>query len=77
MDVNRRKFLKITLIGGTAFLVGKVIGPLFSKFINASSDSSASSARNIPVTFNVVEDKKGLSIYDNFGEEIFQIDNKA
>ena len=74
MDISRRKFLKITLIGGTAFLVGKVIGPLFSKFINTLSDSPS---KNTPVTFNVVEDKKGLSIYDNSGEEIFQIDNKA
>lgn len=76
-DKNRRKFITVMLIGGGAFLVEKVLTPLFSRFL---SDSSAKT--NLPnktgfESFKVVENKKCLSVYDNSGEEILQIDREA
>ena len=68
MNEDRRKFLKIALIGSASFIVGKILGPLFSKFLDNSSSKTSSGS------FRIVEDKKVLSIYDNSGEEIFQID---
>ena len=76
MDKNRRKFLKIVLIGGGTLLVGKVLNPLFS----ALDDSSAKIGlpeKTAPKAFHVVENKKIFSIYDNSGEEIFQIDKEV
>lgn len=34
MDKNRRKFLKIILIGSGALIAGKILGPLFSEFLD-------------------------------------------
>jgi hypothetical protein len=68
---NRRKFLKIVLIGGSSFIVGKVLGPLFSDFFDGST------AKNDPVAFKVVGDKKTFSVYDDTGEEVLQIDNSV
>ena len=73
MNSNRRKFLKVVLIGGASFIVGKVLGSLLSKFMDGSSvknDSIASS-------FKFVEDKKSLYVYDISGEEVLQIDKAA
>ncbi len=76
MDKNRRKFLKILLIGGGTLLVGKIMGPLFSKSLDNSvsitPDSSDSKKDSTP--FKLAEDEKSLSVYDEAGEEIFQID---
>jgi len=36
MDENRRKFLKIIFIGSGALLMEKVLGPLFSRFLDSS-----------------------------------------
>ncbi len=74
MDNNRRKFLKIILIGGGAFVVGKILNPLFSKFSDSPLAKSDLSIKHEASTFKVIEDKKSLSIYDASGEEIFQID---
>jgi hypothetical protein len=74
VDKNRRKFIKVMLIGGASFITGKILAPLLSKSLN-NLDSPR--AQNDPVTFNIVENKKTLSVYDNSGEEIFQIDNNA
>lgn len=71
MDIDRRNFLKIILIGSGALLVEKVLGPLFSEF------SDNSSTKNNSTTFQVIEDKKSLSIYDSSGEEVLQIDKKT
>ena len=73
MNKERRKFLKIILIGSGTFIMGKIFSPLFLKFLNNSN----SSAKTNSSTFQIVENKKGLSIYDDYGEEIFQIDNGA
>jgi len=71
VDNNRRNFLKIILIGGGTFIAGKVLGPLFSNSLINPPAKDKSSA------FKIVEDKKVLSIYDNSGEEIFQIDKES
>jgi hypothetical protein len=77
VDKNRRKFIKIVLIGSASFIVGKILGPLFSRSLD-----NPFAKTNLPVktksgTFRIVENKKILSVYDNSGEEIFQIDKGA
>lgn len=75
MDVERRKFLKIILIGSGTFLVGRVFGPLFSKFLDDSSIDPGSKTKADPVAFHVIKNKDKLSFYDDSGDEVFQIDN--
>ncbi len=59
-------------------MVGKIIGPLFSKlFLDDISAKNDSTPANDSVSFRVVEDKKTFSVYDDSGEEIFQIDKGA
>ena len=78
MNIDRRKFLKIVLIGGASFIVGKVFGPLFSKFIdNFNSDTNSNLGKIDSSKFKIIENDRVMSILDNSGEEIFQIDNKA
>ncbi|MCK9351238.1 MAG: hypothetical protein M0P76_00465 [Candidatus Pacebacteria bacterium] len=82
MDKERRNFLKIILIGSGTLLAGKVLGPLFSRRLDSSftrtdpSDNINSLAKSSS-SFKIVENDKVLSIYDNAGEEIFQIDKGA
>lgn len=71
MDKNRRKFLKVTLIGSGVFLANKVLGPLLARLLDDSVAKVDSAA------FKVRENKKILSVYDSSGEEIFQIDKGA
>jgi len=78
MNEGRRTFLKVIFIGSGAFLANKILAPLFSFF----EDSSAKTETYPPnktsfKNFQIIEDKKRLSIYDNSGEEIFQIDKEA
>lgn len=80
MDENRRKFLKIIFIGSGVFLMERVLGPVLSFFNDspAKTDAKTSSSDKISFKgFQVVEDKKALSIYDSSGEEILQIDKKV
>ncbi len=67
MNKNRRKFLKLVLIGSTAFVAGKVFGPFITKF-SSTSQAKASSA------FRVDEDDQSFLIYDDTGAEVLQID---
>lgn len=77
MNKDRRKFLKILLIGSGTLLVGKVVGPLFSGLLDNSKTKEAALSENSG-SFKIVEDKKTFSIYDrSSGEEIFQIDKGA
>lgn len=69
MNKNRRKFLKILVIGGGVLVVGKVFGPRLLEFLSPTP-KVAKDFEN----FNVTEDKKGLTISDKKGEEIFIID---
>lgn len=73
MDKDRRKFLKILLIGSGTLLVGKLFGPLFSRFFDGSF-AKTNSLKTSLATFRVDENKKKLSVYDDFGEEVLQID---
>jgi hypothetical protein len=93
MDQERRTFLKIVLIGSGTLLAGKILNPLFSRrqndpimakisnHLNGPSDrtkiDSPKKSDSFSSSFKVVENEKILSIYDNSGEEIFQIDKEA
>lgn len=77
MNQNRRKFLKIVFIGSGALLVEKILGPLFSKFLDKPPPSNNLVNRTAFGDFRVVENKKILSVHDSSGEEIFQIDKGA
>lgn len=80
MDKDRRKFLKILLIGSTSFIAGKILGPLLSNFFDHSftkDNAKTAEAGSSSEHFRVVENKQILSVYDNSGEEIFQIDKGA
>lgn len=77
MDKNRRKFLKIILVGGGALIVGKVLDPIFSKSMNNPLTKADPPAQTSRSEFKIVENKKILSVYDRHGEEIFQIDKEA
>ncbi|MGD0977362.1 MAG: hypothetical protein ABR875_03670 [Minisyncoccia bacterium] len=77
MDKNRRKFLKILLIGSGTFLVVRIFGPLFSKFLNTSlakNEPLQHIGDNNSTAFRVVNGQKSFSVYDESGEEILQID---
>lgn len=75
MDKSRRKFLKLIFIGSGTFIMGKILSPLFSKSFAKSLDRPL--AEKERPNFQVVENKKTLSIYDNSGEEILQIDKSS
>ena len=77
IDKNRRKLLAVMLIGSGTFLVQKVLGPLFSGFLNDSSGKTILPNKTSFDSFQVVENKKTLSVYDNSGEEILQIDKEG
>lgn len=72
MDKKRRKFLKILAIGSGTLLMGEVLSPLLSKLLDNSSTKAKD--KPSPKAFRVVENETILSVYDNSGEEIFQID---
>lgn len=81
MNEDRRQFLKIALIGSASFILGKIFGPVFSVLLDntsAKADSEEKLKKKIASpAFRVHEDKHILSIYDESGEEIFQIDKDA
>ena len=78
IDKNRRKLLTVMLIGSGAFLAEKILGPILS-FLSDPSAAKNSLLNNSGPRggFKVVENRKGLSVYDNSGEEIFQIDREV
>ena len=79
MNKDRRTFLKILFIGGGALFVEGVLGSLFSKSFYRSSTIANSFNKPLSTTknFRVIENSKGLSIYDSSGEEVFQIDKRT
>ena len=79
IDKNRRKFLTVMLIGSGAFLVEKILTPLFSRFLNSPPTPAKTGLLNKTAFggFQVTENKKGLSVYDSSGEEILQIDKEG
>jgi hypothetical protein len=74
---NRRKFLTVILIGSGALLVEKFLTPFFTNFLNGQPIKTNLLDKTGSTGFQVVENKKGLSVYDNSGEEILQIDREA
>lgn len=74
MDKNRRKFLKVILIGSGTLIMGKILGPLFSRSLNSLDNPLA---KNDPKLFRVFENEEILSIYDDSGVEVFQIDKRG
>lgn len=77
MDINRRKFLKMLVVGGGVVAAEKFFGPVFSWFSHGASAKTASSLETGFRDFRIVENKNGLSIRDDSGEEILQIDKEA
>jgi hypothetical protein len=77
IDKNRRKFLTVMLIGSGAFLVEKILTPLFARFLNNPPAKTSLSPKTSFMGFQVAENKKSLSVYDSSGEEILQIDKEA
>lgn len=67
------------LIGSGTFLVEKVFGPLFSKFLNNPPVQTGLPHKTDLGGFQVVENKKVLSVYDDddSGEEVLQIDKET
>jgi hypothetical protein len=68
MDLNRRKFLKIIVVGGGTFVAGKLLEP----FLKVPKNELLS--RN-DSTFRMSDDKQSLAVHDENGEEILLIDN--
>lgn len=77
IDKNRRRLLTVMLIGSGTFLVEKVLSPLFSGFLGDSPVRINPPDKTSFGNFKIVENNKGLSIYDSSGEEVFQIDKEA
>lgn len=77
IDKNRRKLLAVMLIGSGTFLVEKILGPFFSKFLNNQSVKTSLPNETGLGVFNIVENKKSLSVYDSSGEEVLQIDKDS
>lgn len=99
VNEHRRKFLKIVLIGSSSFIVGKILGPVISKFVEnmdtgmfdnlghvdytsprlagRNNKQSGQPSRLLSSGFRVNEDQSILSVFDDTGEEIFQIDKRA
>lgn len=71
MDKNRRNFLKFSLLGGGALLLGKILGPELMKVFSESSKSNKVTDFN---NFRIEENNKELVIYGKSGEAIFIID---
>jgi hypothetical protein len=71
------------LIGSGTLLAGRILGPLFSLRQDntiakiGEPNKIDSFAKKSSSSFKIVENEKMLSIYDNNGEEIFQIDKGA
>jgi len=68
IDKNRRKFLTVMLIGSGAFLVEKILTPLFSRFLNDSSAPTTKTGLSSKASLG------GFRIVEN--KEIFQIDKE-
>jgi hypothetical protein len=67
---KRRSFLKYMLVGGGAFVAGKVLGPSLDFFSFSGDFSKVTDFKN----FRVVETAKELTFYDRFGNEILALD---
>lgn len=83
MNQNRRKFMKILLVGGGVLLVEGIMSVWYSKLFNRSHSKEPSLKKDVnkkltkqtAPKFRIRQNNQYLSIYDSTDEEIFQIDN--
>jgi hypothetical protein len=66
VNTRRRSILKWAVVGGGAFILGKIFGPS----INLFSESSVFGESHIFKNFRVVESGDELGFYDGLGNEI-------
>jgi hypothetical protein len=66
---DRRNLLKILLFGGGAYVATKLLGPVVTRFLDGPSVTKDFDS------FRTVENKRGVTIYDKQGEEIFIMDS--
>lgn len=80
MDKQRRKFLKTVLAVGAFFVVQKIVPPLFLQESAPARPVRPPRRKKTNETgdgITVIDGKKIVSVRDESGEEIFQIDNEA
>lgn len=75
MDTQRRKFLKTILLVGGFFIVQKLVPPALLK-AQALREPRDPRRKTTGGAFKVIEGGKKVSVRDESGEEIFQIDNE-
>lgn len=74
MNQNRRRFLKLLVIGGSFGLITKFFGSdLLNLFQGRKEDTV--DQKNFD-KFNIIENDNGLKVYSKNGEELFVIDNE-
>lgn len=69
INKDRRNLLKILVFGSVAYVATKFLTPVVSKFLEGPSVTKEFDS------FKTVENKKGVTIYNKSGEEIFIMDN--
>ena len=70
MKLERRQLLKLMLLGGGAFLAGKILGPSINLFSSEQDFGKITNFKN----FRIVETGKELKFYDRRGNEILTVD---
>ena len=73
-DPRRRTLLKYSLIGGAAFMIGKVLGPSFSLFAPGEVALEGGDKEYLFKIFRVVEKDGQLGFYDKLGNEILVLE---
>lgn len=74
MNTNRRKFLKLLVLGGGFALISKIFGDDVVNFFDNRKEDAVN-AKNFD-NFDIIENNNGLKIYSKNGEELFVIDNE-
>ena len=69
INKNRRNFLRLAFYGVGVLVVGKVLGMAYTRYMDGPSTEKEFSS------FKTIENKRGITIYDKGGEEIFIMDN--
>jgi len=78
VDKNRRKFLKIIFIGSGALIMEKILGPFFSTSFGQRVEAPLvdKPKKRRQTAFNIVDNNEVFSVYDESGEQIFEIDKR-
>jgi len=72
VNSRRRTLIKFGLIGGTAFVLGKVFGPSLNLFGGRFAGGDVTEFKN----FRVVDNDSELGFYDKLGNEILIIEKE-